>query len=315
MSMIGTIGNFVHVDFEPDFCIKNVALIKPVDLKANFLIQLFNSPLFQEHLNNNLDGGIQKFIALGTLRKLAVPIPPLPEQRAIAEVLSDVDELITALDHLIAKKRAIKKGAMQELLIPKTGWKQLCLGDIASFHKGKGLPKNEITPFGTEPCIHYGELFTKYPESIHGVHSRTNTKIGTFRSHKNDVLMPTSDVTPDGLATASCILQDQVILGGDILVIRAPCDKLNGSFLSYMIRHLREQVMKFVSGTTVYHLYGGNMENFKFSMPGIKQQDAIVEILDDMDAEIAALEAQRDKTHALKKGLMQELLTGRTRLV
>ncbi|MCG2769919.1 MAG: restriction endonuclease subunit S [Anaerolineae bacterium] len=226
-----------------------------------------------------------------------------------------MDALITALDKLIAKKRDIKQGAVQELLRPKAGWAEKRLGDMASFHKGKGLAKSELDPFGAEPCIHYGELFTKYPESINRVHSRTNTRTGVFRSLANDVLMPTSDVTPNGLATASCILQDQVILGGDILVIRASQDQLNGSFLSYVIRLSRDQVMQLVTGTTVYHLYGSDMEKFTFSMPAIELQEAIVGTLDDMDAEIAALERRRDKTRALKQGMMQELLTGRIRLI
>lgn len=258
---------------------------------------------------------MQNLVGMKIIRSIPIPLPPLPEQHAIAAVLSDVDALIAALDRLIAKKRAIKQGAMQELLRPKVGWVEKRLGDVASFHKGKGLAKSELDPFGTEPCIHYGELFTKYPESIKQVHSRTNTRTGVFRSLANDVLMPTSDVTPNGLATASCILQDQVILGGDILVIRAPRNQLNGSFLSHVIRLSRDQVLQLVTGTTVYHLYGSDMKKFTFSMPGIEHQEAIVGTLDDMDAEIAALEARRDKTRALKQGLMQELLTGRTRLV
>jgi type I restriction enzyme S subunit len=131
----------------------------------------------------------------------------------------------------------------------------------------------------------------------------------------NDVLMPTSDVTPNGLAKASCIQQSDVILGGDILVIRALSDLLNGSFLSYVIRWQREQIMQLVSGSTVYHLYGSDMKNFSFLLPEVKEQTAIAKVLADMDAEIAALEAQRAKMGVLKQGMMQELLTGKTRLV
>ena len=284
------------------------------DLDGYFFYLYFSTHFYNRIMSMTAKSSVDS-VRMEMIADMMIPLPPLPEQRTIAEVLSDVDALVDALERLIAKKRAIKQGAMQELLRPKVGWVEKHLGDVASFHKGKGLAKSELDPFGTELCIHYGELFTKYPESIKRVRSRTNTRTGVFRSLANDVLMPTSDVTPNGLATASCILQDQVILGGDILVIRAPRDQLNGSFLSYMIRFSRDQVLQLVTGTTVYHLYGSDMKKFKFPMPGIEQQEAIVRTLDDMDAEIAALEARREKTRALKQGMMQELLTGRTRLV
>jgi len=284
------------------------------DLDGYFFYLYFSTHFYNRIMSMTAKSSVDS-VRMEMIADMMIPLPPLPEQRTIAEVLSDVDALVDALERLIAKKRAIKQGAMQELLRPKVGWVEKHLGDVASFHKGKGLAKSELDPFGTELCIHYGELFTKYPESIKRVRSRTNTRTGVFRSLANDVLMPTSDVTPNGLATASCILQDQVILGGDILVIRAPRDQLNGSFLSYMIRFSRDQVLQLVTGTTVYHLYGSDMKKFTFSMPGIEQQEAIVRTLDDTDAEIAALETRREKTRALKQGMMQELLTGRTRLV
>ena len=126
--------------------------------------------------------------------------------------------------------------------------------------------------------------------------------------------MPGSDVTPNGLATASCLSIPDVILGGDILVIRVPVDILNGIFLAYAIKLNRNQVMQLVSGTTVFHLYGRDMANFSFAMPSIQEQNAIVDIFSDMDAEITALEQRRDKTRAIKQGMMQQLLTGWVRL-
>lgn len=126
--------------------------------------------------------------------------------------------------------------------------------------------------------------------------------------------MPASDVTPNGLATASCISIPDVILGGDILVIRVPEEILNGTFLAYAIRASHNQVMQLVSGTTVFHLYSRDMANFRFIAPSVREQTAIVSVLSDMDAEIEALERRRDKVRAIKQGMMQELLTGRVRL-
>jgi len=322
MSMIGTIGSAVLINFEPTFCIKNVALLKPLKVEPPYLIQLINSPLFQRYLGENLDGGIQKFVSLGTLRQLAIPVPDKPEQSAIATALSDVDALLAAQDALIAKKRAIKQGATQELLTGKrrlpgfTGeWEETCLGDVATFHKGKGLPKSALSHDGPESCVHYGELFTQYGETIRETISRTKKSPGEFRSIANDVLMPTSDVTPRGLAKASCMVLDDVVLGGDILVIRTNHLLISGTFLSHIIRHDEEQVLRLVTGTTVFHLYGTEMKKFTCKLPPILEQQAIVALLSDLAAEIVALEAKRNKTAQVKQGMMQELLTGRIRLV
>ncbi|NOT11356.1 MAG: hypothetical protein HOP23_05915 [Methylococcaceae bacterium] len=289
--------------------------------ESGFYCQYFNSERGHLAFMEIETGSTMKHLNVGDMVRLFVPSPPIAEQRAIATALSDVDALLAKLDQLIAKKRDLKQAAMQQLLTGQTRlpgfsgeWEVKRLGDMATFYKGKGQAKSDLGPYGSEPCIHYGELFTKYPESIYTTLSYTNLTAGVFRSIANDVLMPTSDVTPNGLATASCIHQDKVILGGDILVIRADPSILNGSFISYVIRQLRDQVMQLVTGTTVFHLYGTDMKKFTFSMPSVKEQCAIVNILDDIDTEITQLETRRDKTRALKQGMMQELLTGRIRL-
>ena len=256
-----------------------------------------------------------------SLNNVLILSPPLPEQRAIVAVLSDVDELIGSLEALVAKKRAIKQAAMQELLTGRTRlpgfgreWEMTRLGEIASFLKGRGLAKNDLSVAGRRRCVHYGELFTRYNERITSVIHGTDREGAFFYSKRNDVLMPTSDVTPNGLATASCILASNVVIGGDILVIRAPESVLNGEFLAYAIKTQRDQVMQLVSGTTVFHLYGRDMAVFNFAMPSVAEQCAIATILSDMDSEITALEQRLDKTRAIKQGVMQQLLTGAIRL-
>ena len=109
------------------------------------------------------------------------------------------------------------------------------LGEVALFSKGKGLSKSELSVDGKYECIHYGELFTKYKESISHIYSQTNSVDNYVLSQSNDVLMPTSDVTPNGLATASCLNKDGVILGGDILIIRPKKQLLDGVYFSYLV--------------------------------------------------------------------------------
>jgi type I restriction enzyme, S subunit len=289
---------------------------------SNFLLYSLMSETVRENLFRKIGGSTVGHAKVDDVRFLQLPLPPLPEQRAIATALSDVDALLTGLDRLIAKKRDLKQAAMQQLLTGQTRlpgfqgeWEVKTLGDMAIFLKGKGLPKSAISRHGAEPCIHYGELFTQYSEVIEEPLSRTNETQNCVRSIANDVLMPTSDVTPRGLAKASCVLIDGVILGGDILIIRADRRRVLGTFLSYVIRRGENQVLQLVTGTTVYHLYASDMRRFGFALPPLPEQTAIAEVLTSMDEELAVLEQRREKTRALKQAMMQELLTGRTRLV
>ena len=295
--------------------------VNPKRFNTYFVYLSINAPDFRTRAENAGTGSTRKRIGLTELRNLELLCPELPEQGAIAEALSDADALIESLEQLITKKRHIKQGAMQELLTGKRRlpgfsgeWEMKHLGELATFHKGKGLPKSAIDASGAELCIHYGELFTHYPETIREINSRTCWSSNVFRSIANDVLMPTSDVTPNGLAKASCIRTSGVILGGDILVIR-PTDRLFGSFLSYVIRHAEKQILLLVTGSTVFHLYAADMKKFTFLVPPVDEQRAIVSVLDEQTAEIAALETRLAKTRALKQGMMHNLLTGRIRLL
>ena len=284
---------------------------KNIDTKFFYYWFQFNSK-FIEDLGS---GSTVMGLSLPDLRKIIVAFPPKSEQTVIANALSDTDVLISCLEKLIAKKRNIKQGAMQKLLQPKKGWKVMKLGEVAIFLKGKGLPKSHIQENGKLKCIHYGELFTKYNEFIGNILSYTNENENSFYSVSNDVLMPTSDVTPNGLATASCIKEDGIILGGDVLIIRLQKNVMDGIFLSYYIAQNREQIMKLVSGSTVYHLYGSDMKNFEIIVPEIKEQICIATIFLDMDLEITSIETKLAKYRNIKLGMMQNLLTGKIRLI
>jgi type I restriction enzyme S subunit len=325
-SMVGKVI-IIQKKYEGSLLNQNAVLIrakKKTKFKQQILLHHFRTKKYLKYIESIFRGNAnQASITLEELFQFQIPLPKLEkEQQAIASALSDVDALITALEQLIIKKRNIKQGAMQQLLtgkkrLPGFGgeWEVKKLGEYSEFYKGKGLSKSEITANGKYKCIHYGELFTTYNEEIKEVFSRTDKKDNFFLSLVNDVLMPTSDVTPNGLATASCIKENEVILGGDVLVIRAFADVLDGIFLSYGITQNKKQIMQLVSGSTVYHLYGSDMKKYQFSIPStIEEQQAIAQILSDMDTEIEALEQKRDKYKAIKQGMMQELLTGERRL-
>lgn len=327
VSITADIGIIGYVDPhvpEPAYINQHIALVRcdPNAADTKFLAHFLASEHPQRAFRAGTDQGAKAGMNLAGVLKIRAAFPAVYEQRVIATALSDVDALLNGLDQLIAKKRDLKQAAMQQLLTGQTrlpgfrgGWEVKRLGDVATFHKGKGLPKSALSPYGSEPCVHYGELFTQYGVSIRETINRTNKAPGEFRSIANDVLMPTSDVTPRGLAKASCVLADDVVLGGDILVIRTDPSQISGTFLSHVIRREDDQVLRLVTGSTVFHLYGADMKKFAFKLPLLAEQQAIVGVLFDMDAELAALEARRAKTRDLKQATMQELLTGRTRLV
>lgn len=313
ISAAGTIGRLVVFDGRDSyFQDSNIIWIENNNqvISNEYLRHSFPKVRFQT------EGGTIKRLYNNILKSGLFPYPPHEEeQKAIAQVLSDIDSLIQALEKKIIKKKLIKKGMMQKLLTPKKGWEVKILGELAEFYKGRGLSKSEIIQEGKYKCLHYGELFTKYKEEIRTILSKTNTSENVFLSKSNDVLMPTSDVTPNGLATASCIREDNVILGGDVLVIRISNQIINGTFLSYYITKNRKQVMQLVSGSTVYHLYGSDMSNFILSYPNLEEQNLIVQTLSNMDKEISHLEKKVSKYQLAKQGMIQQLLTGKIRLV
>ena len=245
----------------------------------HFVAHCFQSHIIKRQIRQHLGATINQ-ITNKSLNSFEVPFPPLSERHAVTEALRDVDALLGGLDRLIAKKRDLKQAVMQQLLTGRTRlpgfdgeWGMIRLGDIVSFLKGSGLSKADLALDGKRRCVHYGELFTTYGECITEVLHGTDREESFVHSHCNDVLMPTSDVTPRGLATASCIRVSDIILGGDILVIRPPAEILNGEFLAHSIRANRDQVLQFVSGTTVFHLYGRDMANFCFPCPKRKRAD------------------------------------------
>ena len=287
------------------------------EISPRYLKEVWNY-LVREPFEN---GGIPQLTAIKA-RTIKLVFPSLPEQQKIADCLSSLDELIELQAKQLEALKAHKKGLMQQLF-PREGettprlrfpefrdagpWEVKRLGEICSFLKGKGLPKTAITAEGSVPCIHYGELFTEYGEVIRKVKSRTNTTTDSVLSEEDDVLMPTSDVTPNGLAKASCIKEKNVVLGGDILVIRPNKQQVFGEYLSRYIRYQEKDVLRLVTGTTVFHLYGNAISHLRVSLPRMSEQQKIADCLSSLDELIELQAKQLEALKAHKKGLMQQL--------
>ena len=185
-------------------------------------------------------------------------------------------------------------------------WVEKKLGEIGSFKKGQAFSKNEITSTGDKFCIHYGELFTKYQEIITEVISKTNSQM-RVPSESGDILFPASDVTPTGLARCSAILKDNILLGGDIIILR-PEIPLNSGFLSYEINTQKESIIRLVIGAVVKHITPSALATLTvFVPPTLDEQQKIADCLSELDALIAAETEQLENLKDHKKGLMQQL--------
>ena len=319
---LGKIG-LVPNGFGTAFINQHLALVrlKTATASSTFVAYALSSKKLNQKLNSLNDAGAKAGLNLSTIRSIPILLPPLPEQKKIAAILSTWDRAIEGTEKLLANSQQQKKALMQQLL---TGKKRLpgfmgewvChkLGEIAGFLKGKGLSKADINPKGKTPCIHYGSLFTEQPSTITETKTLTNTFKGAVFSKKNDVLMPTSDVTPAGLAVASAIQKDNVLLGNDILIIRPNSERLYGPFLSRIIRNSKKKILSFATGTTVFHLYASDMKGFQLLVPPVPEQKAIAAVLSTADEEITALESDLSRLRQEKKALMQQLLTGKIRV-
>lgn len=185
-------------------------------------------------------------------------------------------------------------------------WPEKLLEEVATLLKGKGISKSEITPNGTLPCIRYGELYTHYGETINSIISYTNVLPNDLViSQANDVIIPASGETKEDIATASCVLQSGVALGGDLNIIRS---KLNGVFLSYYLNNVKKQeIAQIAQGIAVVHLYPGQLKKLNINVPKPREQQKIADCLSSLDDLIAAQSQKLDALKAHKKGLLQQL--------
>ena len=188
-------------------------------------------------------------------------------------------------------------------------WQEKRLSDIADLSKGIGISKDQLSADG-EPCILYGELYTKYKsETIKEVISKTNidnTKL--VKSKANDVIIPCSGETAEEIATARCVLKDDILLGGDLNIIRL--HGYDGSFMSYQLNGKRKyDIAKVAQGVSVVHLYGEHLKNIKTINPSLNEQKKIANLLSLLDERISTQNKIIEKLQSLIKGLSISLTT------
>jgi type I restriction enzyme S subunit len=328
ITITGNVGRVVHLksDFGYANINQHIARIRVKDphVQSGFIYQYLSQPVVRAHYNSITTGQAYPQISLKQVRETQVPLPHPHEQCAIAGVLGDVDVLIGSLEKLIAKKYDLKQATMQQLLTGKKRlpgfseeWEIKRLGEIGTFYKGKGIKKDEVVIDGL-PCIRYGEIYTHHNDYIRQFNSFIPLSIASQsqRLRKGDLLFAGSGETSEEIGKCVAFLGDEEAYAGGDIVILSPVDQ-NSMYLGYLMNHasIVEQKSRMGQGDAVVHISVRNLAQLNLRLPILDEQIAIATVLSDMDAEIAALETRLAKTRDLKQGMMQELLTGRIRLV
>ncbi len=300
ISAAGTIGRSVIFDGSPSYLQdSNIVWIENDESKATneYLWHCYQVTKWAVS-----HGGTVARLYNDSLRtKIHVPVPPLSEQRAISQALSDVDALITALDRLIAKKRDIKQATMQQLLTGRTrlpgfsGKRETkTLGDVVQIKKGQLITSSTLKQ-GDIPVIAGG----KKPAYFHAVANRFGRTI---------------TISASGASAGYVALHNVPIFASDCSTI-SESESYNLEFIYFQLLQLQQTIYKSQTGGAQPHIHAKDLAPLQVIIPPIHEQAAIAAVLSDMDKELSALESRRDKTRALKQGMMQELLTGNTRLI
>ena len=261
----------------------------------------------------------QPKLALYALENMPVYLPPKPEQQKIAIFLSSVDEWIERLRSEKEAWEKYKKGIMQKIFAQENRfkdddgndfpeWKEKRLRDIAAFSKGREVAKKDVVKNGKNKCVLYGELYTKYNEVINEVDSYTNIpKLESVVSEGHEVLIPSSGETALDIATASCIKESGIILGGDINILRF-YDEQHSEFFAYYLSHaVKKNLARLGQGVSVVHLYASHLKELAIAEPCIKEQQKIADFLTSLDKVVESKQQQIAQAEQWKKGLMQKM--------
>ena len=266
-------------------------------VNKKFVFYFLKSKLMQKYIVDNIAGGAQPNMNLAQVGGYYFPIPStFTEQTAIATALSDADGLITGLEKLIAKKRNIKQGAMQQLLQPKEGWEVKKLGEISQIYTGKKNNQDKVEN-------------GKYPFFVR---SKTIETINSYSFEGEAILIPGEG----NIGSIFHYINGKFDYHQRVYKISDFNDKYSGKYIyRYITEHFGKHAMQNSVKATVDSLRLPTFQVFEIPFPPSKEeQTRIATILADMDAELSALEQKLEKYKKVKLGMMQELLTGKTRL-
>jgi type I restriction enzyme S subunit len=293
-------------------------------ISCGYLYRVFNSPIYRRQVRETAAGTKVKHTSPKKLTEIVIPLPPtMAEQEAIAGALSDADALIESLEQLVAKKRQIKHGAMQELL---TGQKRLpgfsdewdvtCLDRLVTRSTGVwGVSEPDDIHQRAVEVIRAGDISQEGMLTSTAERFVTESEFNKSKCEFDDLVITTSG---NGLGKVWwCDGRANTIASNFVRVLRPNQSRTNGKCLSYVLRtsHGLRQLQEHTATSAYPNLRPTFFSSVWIPLPGLREQESIAEVLTVMDKEIAALEAKLAKARQVKQGMMQELLTGRIRLI
>jgi len=279
-----------------------------------------------------ITGAAQPQITRATLAPSLIRVPPVEEQEVISEALSDADAAIEALDALIAKKRDVKQAAMQQLLIGRTRlpgfegkWEEELVGSLFTLHRTTALSRAQLSDAGEIGYIHYGDIHSRWVSHLdlsrHSLPRVDSDLAGTAAAVVDgDLVLADASEDLDGVGKAVEVMgigSRRVIAGLHTVLLRPRAGVFAPGFVGYVpsTPAFKLQARTLAAGLKVYGLSKTSLRQIAIRVPHTQEQAAIAQVLMDMDAEVEALVAERDKMRLVKQGMMQELLSGRVRLV
>jgi type I restriction enzyme S subunit len=292
----GNVFHYIQGRFDFHQRVYRISDFSP-ELNGFFFFLYFSSHFYDRIMSMTAKSSVDS-VRMEMIADMAIPVAPLPEQRAIAAALGDVDALLGALTQLIAKKREVKQAAIQQLLTGQTRlpgfngeWEVKYMKDIAPLQRGFDLPTSKIRQ-GRHPVVysngvlnHHSSFMVKGPGVVTG-------RSGTI----GNVHFVEEDFWPHNTSLWVTSFKGN-----------------NAKFVFYLLASIG--IERFKTGSGVPTLNRNDVHSHQVRIPrSTEEQTAIAAVLSDMDAELAALEQRLAKTRALKRGMMQELLTGRVRL-
>jgi type I restriction enzyme S subunit len=320
-----SIGLIVQIRYPETFVLAQGVYGFKTDRKADsrYLVQVSHTNWYRRLMNQIMVGSTQVHITNTAFKNARLPVPALHEQQAIANALCDVDELLAGLDHLIAKKRDIKQAAMQQLLTGQTRlpgfqgeWETRLLADLADIRSGG-------TPSTSDTAAWDGDIAWCTPTDITALAGKKYLATTARRITAHGLKQSSAEVIPAGSVVMTsratigeCAINTIPLTTNQGFKNFVPSTSVDAEFLYYLLTTQKANFISLCGGSTFLEIGKAQLRDFGVRVPTDKaEQTAIATVLSDMDAELTALEARRDKTRALKQGMMQELLTGRTRLV
>lgn len=259
-------------------------------------------------------------------------LPPVAEQQRIVDSLGDVDQVINSLERLIAKKQAIRHGMTQQLLTGKTRlpgftseWVETLLGDHVLYVKTVALSRAELDTYSPLRYLHYGDIHTSDNVRLDAAHEEMPRASAAKarnagRLQVGDLVFADASEDPDGVGKSIEVVSipaSGVVPGLHTIAARFDKTVLVDGFKAYLqfIPGFRDALLRLASGTKVLATTRKYISSVALRLPEVAEQHAIAAMLHDADTEIAVLERQLENVRNIKQGMMQELLTGRTRLI